>query len=218
MKPTLIILGAVGTCLDLAEAALLEGKFSLEGFLDDGVPQGVSTPLGPPVLGALKDAIRFSEAKFINGIGSPQNFRRKAAILKRFNMPDSRFATVVHPKAALSAIGKIGFGSWILSNSSVGVEVSLGDHVAILQNCVIGHESVLGSNVTLASGVIVSGRVNIGEGTYIGAGTVIREDVSIGSDCLIGAGSVVVSDLPSHTLSMGVPAKVVRNWLDQQKR
>lgn len=52
--------------------------------------------------------------------------------------------------------------------------------------------------------------VNIGSNVWIGAGVIINPGVTIGDNCVIGAGSVVTRDIPSGTIAMGVPCRVVR--------
>jgi maltose O-acetyltransferase len=41
-------------------------------------------------------------------------------------------------------------------------------------------------------------------------GTCVLPGVTIGEGCVVGAGSVVATDLPDFTVSVGNPARVVR--------
>lgn len=50
----------------------------------------------------------------------------------------------------------------------------------------------------------------IGEDVWLGAGATVLGGVTIGNGCVVGAGAVVTKDLPPYSISMGVPAKVVR--------
>ena len=52
--------------------------------------------------------------------------------------------------------------------------------------------------------------VTIGERCWIGGRVTICPGVTIGDRCVIGAGAVVVHDIPSDTLAVGTPARVVR--------
>jgi len=56
---------------------------------------------------------------------------------------------------------------------------------------------------------VVKKPVKIGKHTYIGSGVIILPDVTIGDHCIIGAGAVVTKDIPSYSIAVGVPAKVV---------
>lgn len=52
--------------------------------------------------------------------------------------------------------------------------------------------------------------VKIGKGTWVGNNVMILPGVSIGKYCVIGGSSVVTKDIPSYSLAVGTPAKVVR--------
>lgn len=49
----------------------------------------------------------------------------------------------------------------------------------------------------------------IGSGCFIGSRAIILGKVAIGDNAIVGAGSVVVKDVPSKSIVMGVPARVV---------
>ena len=52
--------------------------------------------------------------------------------------------------------------------------------------------------------------VTIGNHVWIGGGAVILPGVTIGDNVVIGAGSVVTRDIPSNTVAVGNPCRVVR--------
>lgn len=54
-----------------------------------------------------------------------------------------------------------------------------------------------------------SGRVMLGNNIYIGANVTVLKGVSIGDNCVIGAGSVVSKSIPSNSVAVGNPCKVV---------
>lgn len=55
------------------------------------------------------------------------------------------------------------------------------------------------------------GRVVIGNNVFVGADTVVLPGVSIGDNVVVGAGSVVSRDIPSNSLAVGCPARVISN-------
>ena len=50
----------------------------------------------------------------------------------------------------------------------------------------------------------------IGENCFIGGQSLILPGVTIGDQCIIGAGSVVTKSIPSNSIVVGNPAKVIR--------
>lgn len=55
-----------------------------------------------------------------------------------------------------------------------------------------------------------TGKVIIGENSWIGISSTILCGVSIGDHTLIGASSLVLDDIPSYSVAVGVPAKVIK--------
>ena len=52
--------------------------------------------------------------------------------------------------------------------------------------------------------------VTIGSNVWLGGGAIILPGVTIGDNVVIGAGSVVTQDIPSNTIAVGNPCRVVR--------
>lgn len=82
----------------------------------------------------------------------------------------------------------------------------------------------IGNNVTLAPRVHILchdastktwlnytriGRVEIGDNVFVGAESVILPGVKIGSNVVIGANSTVTHDIPSDSIAVGSPARVI---------
>jgi maltose O-acetyltransferase len=52
--------------------------------------------------------------------------------------------------------------------------------------------------------------ITIGEDCWLGGGVTVCPGVTIGDRCIIGAGSVVVKDIPSDSIAVGNPCRVIR--------
>lgn len=52
----------------------------------------------------------------------------------------------------------------------------------------------------------------IGSDVFIGVNTIVMPGVTIGSNVVIGAGSVVTKDIPSNSVAVGNPARVVSTF------
>jgi serine O-acetyltransferase len=82
---------------------------------------------------------------------------------------------------------------------------------------VIGETAEVGDNVTLYHGVTLGGTTwkkikrhpTIGNNVVVGTGAKILGPIQIGDNTRIGANSVVVNDIPSNSIVVGIPGKVV---------
>ena len=215
MPEPLVILGAIGTCMDIADAVLAqrqgssEGGYELRGFLDDDATRHGMIFRGAPVLGPIAAAREMDGTLFVDGIGGPRSFRARPQLIENLGLDKSRFGVVIHPTSFVSPSAKIGRGTIILANCTICADVEIGAHVLILPNCVFGHETRVADFTIFAAGVTVSGRVQIGRGCYIGAGAAIRDGVSLGDNALLGTGAVQVSDLAAAEVYAGNPARIL---------
>lgn len=79
---------------------------------------------------------------------------------------------------------------------------------------VINPTSIIGKNVTLSQFLSIGSNKGeaavIGDNVYIAPHVSIIENVKIGENSTIGAGAVVNKDIPSNSIAVGVPAKVIK--------
>lgn len=86
--------------------------------------------------------------------------------------------------------------------------ITVGDYVTISSNVkILAHDASMGY---LTAGTCKIGIVEIGNHVFIGQGSTILCNVRIGDYAVIGAGSVVTSDVPSHTVYAGNPARFIK--------
>ncbi|WP_339218722.1 gamma carbonic anhydrase family protein [Paenibacillus sp. FSL H8-0332] len=90
-----------------------------------------------------------------------------------------------------------------------------------IQDGVVGHVAeglplVLEDDISVGHSAIIHG-CRIGKGTLIGMGAIVLNGAEIGEYALVGAGSVVTENtiIPPYTLSLGTPAKVIRELTEQ---
>ncbi len=55
--------------------------------------------------------------------------------------------------------------------------------------------------------------INVGENCWFGVKATVFDGVNIGNDVIIGASAVVNTDIPSFSIAVGIPAKVIKSRL-----
>ena len=103
----------------------------------------------------------------------------------------------------------IGRGSGIVGHFSIdiGDDVWTGHHIYITdQNH--GYDNV---DVPISQQSMPEKPVRIGSGSWLGHGTVVLPGADIGEHVVIGANSVVAGRIPSFSVVVGAPARVVKS-------
>jgi serine O-acetyltransferase len=108
--------------------------------------------------------------------------------------------------------------SEILTGIELPCEVVLGRRFRIdhFGGIVISGDAVFGDDCVIRNGVTVGlrhtghrGSPIVGNRVDIGAGAKILGSIRIGDDVIVGANAVVLSDVPSNSIAVGVPARVL---------
>jgi serine O-acetyltransferase len=106
----------------------------------------------------------------------------------------------------------------ILTGIELPCEVTLGRRFVIdhFGGIVISGDTVFGDDCRIRNGVTVGlrhtnkrGSPVIGNRVDIGAGAKVLGPIRIGDDVSIGANAVVITDVPSNSIAVGVPARIL---------
>ncbi len=143
----------------------------------------------------------------------PSNIKEREELIKKIVGVVGNNFTIEQP--FLCDYGyNISFGNNFYSNHNLVIldpaKVTIGDNVFIGPNCGIytaGHPLEF---VERNKGLEYAKEIKIGSNVWIGGNVVILPGVSIGDNVVIGAGSVVNKDIPSNTLAVGNPCKVIK--------
>lgn len=107
------------------------------------------------------------------------------------------------------------------------VTATAGLQITVFERVTIDDDVMFAANVFIADGTHASERgdipykyqgidpvkpIHIGRGAWLGQNVVVLPGVTIGANALIGANSVVTNDVPSSSVALGAPARVVRQW------
>ncbi|OAS85145.1 acyltransferase [Metabacillus litoralis] len=94
--------------------------------------------------------------------------------------------------------------------------IEIGNDVTITNSTILAHDASIKKDL----GYSIVGNVKIGNRVFIGWGSIVLCGVTIGDDVVIGAGSVVTKDIPSNSIAVGNPARVVASkdeFIDRHK-
>ena len=210
----LVLIGAGGFARETAQAVHALNRsgaaWRLLGYLDDNPARHGQVIDGTVVLGG-RDRIEYlPDASFVVCTGRPSNYVSRLKIVDDLGLPCERYATIVHPSAAVSPSSSVGPGSVLLAHVTLTAAVTVGAHVAIMPHVTLTHDDVIEEFVTIASGVCVGGGARVCRGAYLGAGALIGANRTVGNFSLVGMGAVVTHDVPASEVWAGVPAQRLR--------
>ncbi len=208
-KPRLVIWGAAGHAMVVADIVRLANEYVIAGFLDDinqkrwGESFCQSTIVGgEEQLSALKaQGVTHAIVAFGNNAIRLQKSER--AIKEGFQL-----ATLIHPRTVVARDSSIGPGTVIAAAAVVNCGAKLGKAVIVNTAATVDHECVVQDGAHIGPGVHIAGRVTVGALSWIGIGASIRDGVRIGAEAIVGAGAAVLHDIPDKAVAYGVPAKI----------
>ena len=83
--------------------------------------------------------------------------------------------------------------------------------VVIHERTILGDDCHIDQNVTIGGTSKNHNVPKLGNHIYVGAGAKILGQIIIGDNVVIGANAVVVKDIPSGSLVVGVPGKIIKS-------
>ncbi len=204
-----VIWGASGHALVVADILGLDSRFEVAGFLDDVAPHRKGEAFGGSSVLGSKDSLSDLYDKGIHhlalGVG---NCRARLGFIEQAQSLGYTLVTAIHPSAVVASSAAVGEGSVLCAGSVVNPAATLG-LATIVNTCAsVDHECILGDAVHVAPGSHLAGCVEVGNATLVGVGSSVKDHVKIGAHSTIGAGAVVVSDIPSNVVAYGNPARI----------
>ena len=116
------------------------------------------------------------------------------------NRPESYFImdddSHIGPMSILNAEGGIRIGSGVAIGPSVNI-YSVGHSIDDINRRIIDQERIYKEII-------------IEDDVYIGGNSFIMQGIRLGRGSVIGAGAVVTKNVPSYSVAVGVPARVIK--------
>jgi galactoside O-acetyltransferase len=121
-----------------------------------------------------------------------------------------------------------------LCGYTIGREVYIGDDLIVIEELYDSDRIIIEDRVSIAPRLTLitsshpnnsvlrnsqycrRGDIHIKHDAWIGCGVIIMPGVTIGESSIIGAGAIVDTDIPPHSIAVGMPAKVVSKVIMDQ--
>lgn len=207
----LVIWGASGHALVVADIVRLLNVYTIVGFLDDITPNRSGAAFcGATVLGGREQLdllMAHGVEHVLLGFGSCRMRYQLTTLLRNqgFSLP-----IAVHPQAVVAKDAIVGAGTVVAAGAVVNPASKIGSSVIVNTCASIDHECTIDDAAHIGPGARLAGRVSIGREAQIGIGATVIDGISIGKRAIIGAGAVVVRDIPDDVVAYGAPARIKR--------
>ena len=203
--------GVIASCIEDNRIRFNDLEWEVAGFIND-FEKG-KTINDYPVLGGTDDIDKFLNDDYyfmyaIHMIG--RNVKNEEVFLK-MNIPDDRFATIIHKTAFVANNAILEPGVFVMSNCYVGSKAYIGKCCLLMSNASIGHNTIVKPLCHFSSGSLTSSYVTVGKASDVTLGARVLEKIKIGDYAVAGAHSLVMHDIPNYEIHIGTPAKFLKN-------
>jgi len=186
MTQRLLVLGAGGHGIAVAEAAILSRQFGTISFLDKKARGSVGewTIIGTP------ESLLSHIDQFDAAIAAVGNCDLRTEWLGAIRNSGLRSPPIIHPAATVSRLAVIEQGCAIMPGAVVGPRTSIGLGSIINCNATVDHDCHLGDYVHLGVGVHLAGGTVVGNNSFLQAGCCAGYGVSIPAGTLASPGTI----------------------------
>lgn len=203
----LILVSASGLAREVLAMVRSSGQYDVVGLLDDDKEMAGVSVDGAPVLGNIRDAVRYTHAFILVCMESGAARESTVERLKVLGLGESRYATAIDPSVQYPEGCHVGRGSILLRNVTLTASVTLGSHVVAMPSVTFMHDADVADFATFAAGASLGGGVRVGRGAYVGMNASVREHTTVGAYATVGMGAAVLSNIPDGQTWVGVPAR-----------
>lgn len=205
----IVIWGASGHAMVVADIIRLQGQYQIIGFLDSFNRQRQNTVFcGSQILGGeeqLDNLLEQGVTRLIFGFG---NCDARLKLTELIKSKGFQLSSAIHPGSIIASDVIVGQGTVVAAGAVINSKCLIGENVIINTSSSVDHECIIHDGAHISPGAHLAGKVMVGQGAWIGLGASVIDRISIGRGTIIGAGSVVVKDIPDNAVAYGNPAKV----------
>ncbi len=203
----LLIWGAGGHGKVVLDVARSTGRFEEIRFLDESPALAGYSFCNCALVGGAAELYRFAGTSFLIAIGD--NGVRARCFMQACEsalVP----AVLVHSTAVIAPSARLGGGTVVMPGAVVNAGAVVGRNCIINTSAIIEHDCRIADHVHISPRSVLGGNVVVEEYAHIGIGAVVLPGAVIGEGAVVGAGAVVLKSAPSHSTSVGVPARVIK--------
>lgn len=206
----LLLLGAGGLAREVLMTVRASGQYDVLGILDDDPELTDSSLDGAPVLGTIDEALRYGSALLV--ACCPMGLARELLVSKlaALGIGDSRYATVLDEGLRVPDDGRIGAGSIVLQQATLGPSVALGSHVVVMPGVNLTCDVEARDFATFAAGASLGEGVRVGRAAHVGMNAAVGDRLSVGDYASVGMNAAVFQDVPSNESSVRAPRHCFR--------
>lgn len=201
--------GVIASCIEDNRTKYNDLEWEVGGFVND-----YETAIcGYPVLcgmDGIAHLLASTDYYFSWGIHTIGRNKLIEQAFQRANVPDQRWATIVHRSAFVAGNAVLEPGVFVMANAYVGSLARIGKCSMLMANAIFAHNSVCGPLCHFSAGSITSSYDSLGKCVSIAFGTVVLEKKRIGDYSVAGANSLITHDIPDGEIWIGSPARFMK--------
>ena len=185
-------------------------KIKIVGILDDNKKFYKKKILDIPVLGEIRDIVKFKKEKINISINNHKRRFVQKELIKKYNIKLNRLLTLIHPNSVIGSNVKIGFGSVVFQFVNIFSKAQIGYGVKIYPFASINPFVKIGSYCTIAVGSTLAVSSNLGEESFMGIYSHISENVIVAKGSMICEKSYVNKNFLKKNIKLiGSPAREI---------
>lgn len=167
---------------------------------------------GYPVLGKITDipSLISQGYYFAWGVHLIARNYKTVEFFNSIQIPEDRWATIIHKSAFVSKTAVIEPGSFIMYGAYIGPRTLVGKCSMIKANVNIGHDVIISPLCHIAMGANVNSHVHLGLCSDVSVGAQVMLHKNIGAYSMVGAQALAMHDIPEGEIHVGTPARFMK--------